>query len=128
MCHTRIYPTTQIMKRLITQTIDGEAGCILSDCEQYRHRLWREWDASRPGLGFIMLNPSTADHQVNDPTITRCLQRALAGKYGRRGRPRCYASSGYAAVLLYHLGLYKDGSPKHLLYIAAKVQPQPFAA
>ena len=41
---------------------DGEAGCILSDCEQDRYRLWREWDASRPALGFIMLNPSTADH------------------------------------------------------------------
>lgn len=36
-----------------------------------------------PALGFIMLAPSTADHQVNNPTITRCLQRALAGKYGR---------------------------------------------
>ncbi|WP_254775794.1 DUF1643 domain-containing protein [Ralstonia sp. 25mfcol4.1] len=33
-----------------------------------------------------MLNPSTADHRVNDPTITRCLQRALAGgKFGGSG-------------------------------------------
>lgn len=71
------------MKHLAAPTLDGEAGCILSDCEQYRYRLWREWDASRPVLGFIMLNPSTADHQVNDPTITRCMQRALAAKYGR---------------------------------------------
>ncbi|WP_228772778.1 DUF1643 domain-containing protein [Cupriavidus necator] len=65
------------------QTLDGEAGSLLSDCEQYRYRLWREWDTSRPALGFIMLNPSTADHHVSDPTITRCLQRALAGRYGR---------------------------------------------
>ncbi|AOY99920.1 hypothetical protein BKK81_12200 [Cupriavidus sp. USMAHM13] len=71
------------MKRLITQTLVGEAGAILSDCEQYRYRLWREWDSSRPALGFIMLNPSTADHQVDDLTITRCLQRAIAGKYSR---------------------------------------------
>jgi hypothetical protein len=71
------------MKRLIETTLDGEAGCILSDCEQYRYRLWREWDASRPALVFIMLNPSTADHHVSDPTITRCLQRALAGRFGR---------------------------------------------
>ncbi|WP_349606116.1 DUF1643 domain-containing protein [Cupriavidus sp. DF5525] len=60
------------MKHMTTQTLDGEAGCLPSDCEQYRYRLWRHWDASRPTLGFIMLNPSTADHQVNDPTITRC--------------------------------------------------------
>ncbi|QBY53539.1 DUF1643 domain-containing protein [Cupriavidus oxalaticus] len=71
------------MKRLTETTLDGEGGCILSDCEQYRYRLWRAWDDNRPALGFIMLNPSTADHHVSDPTITRCLQRALAGKYGR---------------------------------------------
>ncbi|WP_434033666.1 DUF1643 domain-containing protein [Cupriavidus sp. a3] len=70
------------MKHLTIQTLDGESGCLLSDCEQYRYRLWRVWDDSRPALGFIMLNPSTADHQVNDPTITRCMQRALAGRYG----------------------------------------------
>ncbi|MGT2489827.1 hypothetical protein ACU4GD_02985 [Cupriavidus basilensis] len=30
------------MKHLITQSLDGEPGAILSDCEQYRYRLWRE--------------------------------------------------------------------------------------
>ncbi|WP_430869692.1 DUF1643 domain-containing protein, partial [Cupriavidus basilensis] len=34
---------------------------MLSDCEQHCYRLWREWDRTRPELGFIMLNPSTAD-------------------------------------------------------------------
>ncbi|MDW3683048.1 DUF1643 domain-containing protein [Cupriavidus sp. CV2] len=171
------------MRHLTTQTIDGEAGAIISDCEQYRYRLWREWDRTRPGLGFIMLNPSTADHQVNDPTITRCLQRALAGRYGRLEVVNLFplrstdpggllthpaplgderkvdgaimdaidhcslvicawgahkaAPSRAAEVLrivrmcgrgnlLYHLGLNQDGSPKHPLYIAAKVRPQPF--
>jgi hypothetical protein len=71
------------MKHLISSHPDGEAGAIISDCDQYRYRLWRQWDASRPTLCFIMLNPSTADHEVNDPTITRCLRRALAGRYGR---------------------------------------------
>ncbi|MGT2493064.1 DUF1643 domain-containing protein [Cupriavidus basilensis] len=75
------------MKRLTTTDTSTERpAAILSDCEQHRYRLWREWDRSRPALGFIMLNPSTADHQVNDPTITRCLQRALlAGRYGAPG-------------------------------------------
>jgi hypothetical protein len=27
---------------------------------------------------------------------------------------------------LYHLGLNKDGSPKHPLYIAASMRPKPF--
>jgi len=30
-----------------------------------------------------MLNPSTADHLADDPAITRCMSRAVAGKYGR---------------------------------------------
>lgn len=171
------------MKHLTTQTLDGKAGCILSDCEQYRYRLWRHWNRDLPSLGFIMLNPSTADHQVNDPTITRCLQRALAGgKFGglevvnlfplrstdpdgllRHPAPlgdradrnngaimdaldRCSmvicawgahkAAPAQAAdvlriirmcgrgPLLHHLGLNKDGSPKHPLYIAASTKPQ----
>jgi len=71
------------MKTLCAQTLAGEAGAIFSDCEQYRYRLWREWDRSLPALGFVMLNPSTADHQADDPTISRCLHRAIDGKYGR---------------------------------------------
>ena len=71
------------MKYLTTPTLTGEAGAILSDCEQYRYRLWREWERSLPVLGFIMLNPSTAEHLENDRTIARCIARAVAGGYGR---------------------------------------------
>jgi hypothetical protein len=71
------------MKILTSRTADGDSGILLSDCGQYRYRLWREWDRGRQGLGFIMLNPSTADHLVCDPTIMRCLQRARHGNYGR---------------------------------------------
>jgi hypothetical protein len=39
------------MMRLTTKTFDGGAGCILSEGEQYRYRLWREWIAAAgPGL------------------------------------------------------------------------------
>lgn len=37
----------------------------------------------RPCGQIDFLGLSTADHEVNYPTITRCLQRALAGKYDR---------------------------------------------
>ncbi|WP_454743327.1 hypothetical protein [Cupriavidus necator] len=49
------------MKHLSTQTLDEEAGAILSDCEQYRYRLWREWDASRPALGGTECNDVRKD-------------------------------------------------------------------
>lgn len=45
---------------------------VISDCGLYRYALHRWWgDGDR--LGFIMLNPSTADDTVDDPTIRRCI-------------------------------------------------------
>jgi hypothetical protein len=60
-----------------------ERGAHLSDCGTYRYRLWREWDKSRPTLVFLMLNPSAADHRVDDPTVTRCFARAVVNNFGR---------------------------------------------
>jgi len=49
---------------------------ILSPCGTYRYRLSRHVPILDP-LGaralFVMLNPSTADAMVDDPTIRRCL-------------------------------------------------------
>ncbi|KAI3606624.1 hypothetical protein D8I24_1660 [Cupriavidus necator H850] len=39
---------------------------------------------------------------------------------------RIIRMSGHG-TLLHHLGLNKDGSPKHPLYIAARTRPQPFS-
>lgn len=52
------------------------SGAQFSPCRAYRYKLWRTWGAGRPSVCFIMLNPSTADETVNDPTITRCQERA----------------------------------------------------
>jgi len=39
----------------------------------YRYTLWRTWgENDAPFVQFIGLNPSTADHLVDDPTVTRC--------------------------------------------------------
>lgn len=55
-------------------TLDGTAATALfSPCRTYRYRLTRTWDGTRPQAVFIMLNPSTADAFVEDPTIRRCL-------------------------------------------------------
>ncbi len=49
----------------------------------YRYLLWREWNSSSKTVSFIMLNPSRADAEINDPTITRCINFAQAWNYDR---------------------------------------------
>lgn len=44
----------------------------------YRYWLLREWDERRPCVMFIGLNPSTADAQVDDATIRKCIRFAQA--------------------------------------------------
>lgn len=48
-----------------------QSNAVISACGLYRYRLDRRWGAG-PVMGFIMLNPSTADAQVDDRTIGRC--------------------------------------------------------
>jgi len=59
-----------------------ESGAIISDCGQYRYRLWRMWDHSSDALPICMLNPSTADASVDDPTIRRCMSFARREGFG----------------------------------------------
>ncbi|MAX82399.1 MAG: hypothetical protein CL843_19750 [Crocinitomicaceae bacterium] len=61
---------------------DTNSGAVISDCGKYRYRLWRIWDKSKPLVGFCMLNPSTADASVDDPTIRRLIGFAKSWGYG----------------------------------------------
>lgn len=53
-----------------------DSGAEFSECGIYRYRLWRRWAEGAPCV-FIMLNPSTADAERNDPTVERCQRRAV---------------------------------------------------
>jgi hypothetical protein len=48
----------------------------------YRYSLERDWDSDALRIGFVMLNPSTADATQDDPTIRRCISFASAWGYG----------------------------------------------
>lgn len=55
----------------------------LSEDRIYRYTLTREWDEALPTVAFIGLNPSTADENIDDPTIRRCIGFAKRWGYGR---------------------------------------------
>lgn len=57
---------------------DTVSTALYSACERYRYGLTRSWDTAGPRVMFVMLNPSTATEERNDPTIERCERRARA--------------------------------------------------
>ena len=158
--------------------MSGPVGgsAVMSACGAYRYLLRRHW-GSGPTIGFVMLNPSTADADVDDPTIRRCLALARAWGAGtlevgnlfalRATDPRklreasdpvgpendtalvdlarrahtLVAAWGTHGVLhsrdswvrsllvdfdLRHLGLTKNGAPKHPLYLRADTKSAPW--
>lgn len=148
----------------------------ISDDGRYRYTLTRRWD-DRPRVVFVMLNPSTADADIDDPTIRRCIGFARRWDFGgievvnlfawratdpvelaRADDPvgpdnddhivaRCageFVVAAWGASVPYlqrrrpadvlamarnvggqvhHLGLTKDGSPRHPLYLRGDTEP-----
>lgn len=59
-----------------------ERDAVLSDCGRYRYLLRRTWDHAKPRALFVMLNPSTADAEVDDATIRSCVRLCKGLGYG----------------------------------------------
>ncbi len=59
-----------------------EKSALFSPDGKYRYRLTRVWDREKKRVCFIMLNPSTADSEVSDPTVSRCIDFADRWGYG----------------------------------------------
>lgn len=75
----------------------------ISPCGQYRYTLSRETGLLYPETGsalFIMLNPSTADASLDDPTIRRCI-----------GFAKTWGCPGLTVANLYAL---RSTNPNHL--------------
>lgn len=68
-----------------TQLLADDDGirrsATLSPNGRYRYNLNRMWEGSGYRAVFVMLNPSTADDRIDDPTIRRCMGFARAWDY-----------------------------------------------
>src|SRR5438034_233293 len=81
---------------------------VFSEDGLYRYTLRRSW-AKGPRLCFVMLNPSKADDQIDDPT-TRCCVR--------------FAKSwGYGSLIAANLFAYIATNPEELLRVEDPVGP-----
>lgn len=58
------------------------AGAILSPCKRFRFELRRRVSLDPGVVCWVMLNPSTADAETNDPTIRRCIDFTRRWGYG----------------------------------------------
>lgn len=79
-----------------------------SDCGAYRYLLSRDWGAGGR-LVYILLNPSTATEERNDPTIERCERRARA--------------LGFGSFAVANLFAYRATDPRDLKQADAPVGP-----
>lgn len=57
-------------------------GAEFSKDRKYRYALWRIWDETKPLVMCIGLNPSTANEDKNDPTITKLEKIMRHNGYG----------------------------------------------
>lgn len=73
---------------------------VISECGKYRYLLLRTWDHTLPRCLYVMLNPSTADADIDDPTIRSCIRLAKEKGFG-----------GLAVVNLY---AWRATDPKNL--------------
>lgn len=74
-------------------------GADISECGMYRYDLWRYW-GPYPRMVFVLLNPSTANANQDDPTLRRCIA------FAKR--------EGCGAVRIVNLYAYRTPDPRAL--------------
>lgn len=90
---TDIIPFTEPVFTEQRDAVIGVDGC-------FRYWLMRRWAAHGKTLLFVMLNPSTADADKDDPTVLKCKRFAKI--------------QGYTAIEIVNLYAYRTASPAEL--------------
>lgn len=87
----------------------GMKSAVISPCELYRYQLTR---ARTPGpvVCWVMLNPSTADANVDDPTLKRCMGFSWAW--------------GFSQLHVVNLFAYRATKPAELSKVSDPIGPE----
>jgi hypothetical protein len=96
-------------------------SAALSPCGLFRFALTRQWDARLPRLLFIMLNPSTADADVDDRTVEKCIRFAKRLGFGSIEIVNLYAYRTKNPIVLKQAGFpVGDGNDDHIREAVAR--------
>jgi hypothetical protein len=100
-----------------------QCDAVFSPCQRYRYQLSRTWqNFDYPHVvAFILMNPSTADVRVNDPTVAKCCR--FAQRWGYDGvliGNVCAYRSTDKRTLPMDGSAIGDENPEYLLRIAKR--------
>jgi hypothetical protein len=84
----------------------------LSEDRRYRYTLTRRWGTVEGGVTWIMCNPSTADAEVDDPTIRRCM--TFTQRFG------------FEAMVVVNCFAYRATDPAELVEVGADIAQGPY--
>lgn len=88
-------------------------SAVISECGAYRYSLTRIWDRPRGLMVFAMLNPSTADAEMDDPTIRRCVGFAKREGLGGIAVINLYAGRATKPADLWKMAFPHGGDNHH---------------
>ncbi len=89
---------------------DSVVSSVFSECQQYRYQLREIWDASKPLVLWLLMNPSVACTDYSDPTLRR------TGNFAR--------TWGYGGQLVGNVHAYRATDKSRLLEVADPIGPQ----
>ncbi len=87
-----------------------QKGTLLSPDNKYQYALWRIWNAEKPLVFFITLNPTLKEENSDSATILKCVE--LGNKLG------------FGGVIIGHLFAFRCDDPNEFINTDDPIGPE----